>query len=59
VRHKNVIEQACNFFFQQDRFPTSYEELQPLPLLKVGMLTYAGDDGRESATRFAEISISC
>jgi putative transposase len=45
VALQNVIEQACNFFFQQERFPTSYEELQPLPLLKVGMLTYAGDDG--------------
>ena len=43
---QNVIEQACNFFFQQDRFPTSYEELQPIPLLRVGMLTYAGDDGQ-------------
>jgi putative transposase len=45
VALQNVMEQACNFFFQQDRFPTSYEELQPLPLLKVGILTYAGDDG--------------
>jgi putative transposase len=45
VALQNVMEQACNFFFQQDRFPTSYEELQPLPLLKAGILTYAGDDG--------------
>ncbi len=45
VALQNVMEQACNFFFQHDRFPTSYEELQPLPLLKVGILTYAGDDG--------------
>ena len=42
---QNVIEQCCNSYFQQDRFPSSYEELQPVPLLKVGMLTYAGDDG--------------
>ena len=28
VALQNIIEQACNFFFQQDRFPTSYEELQ-------------------------------
>ena len=47
VELQNVIGQACNYFFQQDRFPTSYEELQPIPLLRVGMLTYAGDDGRE------------
>ncbi len=45
VSLQNVIEQCCNFYFQQDRFPASYEELQPVPLLKVGMLTYAGDDG--------------
>src|SRR5450755_243927 len=45
VTLQNVVEQACNFFFQHDRFPTTYEELQPVPLLKVGMLTYAGDDG--------------
>jgi len=52
VALQNVIEQACNFFFQQDRFPTSYEELQPLPLLKVGMLTYAGDDGGEKGQTY-------
>jgi hypothetical protein len=48
----NVVEQACNFFFQQDRFPIDYEELQPVPLLKVGMLTYAGDDGREKGQAY-------
>ena len=52
VALQNVIEQACNFFFQQDRFPTSYEELQPLPLLRVGMLTYAGDDGGEKGQTY-------
>ncbi len=52
VALQNVIEQACNFFFQQDRFPSSYEELQPLPLLKVGMLTYAGDDGSEKGQAY-------
>ena len=45
VALQNVVEQCCNFFFQHDRFPSSYEDLQPIPLLKVGMLTYAGDDG--------------
>jgi putative transposase len=29
VALQNIIEQACNFFFRQDRFPSSYEELQP------------------------------
>src|SRR5436190_21843239 len=52
VALQNVVEQACNFFFQQDRFPSAYEELQPLPLLKVGMLTYAGDDGREKGQAY-------
>jgi len=45
VTLQNVIEQCCNFFLEQDRFPATYEELQPVPLLKVGVLTYAGDDG--------------
>jgi putative transposase len=36
----------------QDRFPRSYEELQVVPLLKVGMLTYAGDDGRDKGQAY-------
>jgi putative transposase len=45
VTLQNVVEQCCNFFLARGYFPTTYEELQPVPLLKVGMLTYAGDDG--------------
>jgi putative transposase len=45
VTLQNVIEQCCNVFLQTGAFPTAYEELQSAPLLKVGMLTYAGDDG--------------
>ena len=45
VTMQNVVEQCCNFFLREGHFPTSYEELQPLPLLKGGVLTYAGDDG--------------
>ncbi len=41
----NVVEQACNYFLGQGEFPTTYEQMQGLPLLTVGMLTYAGDDG--------------
>ena len=48
----HVVEQACNYFFQYDRFPATYEELQPLPLLKVGLLTYAGDDGGEKGQTY-------
>ena len=52
VTLQNVIEQCCNFFFQQERFPSSYEELQSVPLLEVGMLTYAGDDGRDKGQAY-------
>jgi putative transposase len=52
VTLQNVTEQACNYFFQQDRFPASYEELQAVPLLKVGLLTYAGDDGRDKGQAY-------
>ena len=52
VALQNVVEQCCNFFFAHDRFPSTYEELQPLPLLKVGMLTYAGDDGSEKGQTY-------
>src|SRR5437660_8609380 len=52
VTLQNVVEQACNHFFQQDRVPSDYEELQPVPLLKVGMLTYAGDEGREKGQAY-------
>ena len=52
VALQNVVEQCCNFFFAHDRFPWTYEELQPVPLLKVGMLTYAGDDGREKGQAY-------
>jgi len=45
ITFQNVVEQCCNYFFTEGHFPTTYEELQPLPLLKVGLLTYAGDDG--------------
>ncbi len=52
VTLQNVIEQCCNVFLQQDRFPASYEELQAVPRLNVGMLTYAGDDGREKGQAY-------
>jgi putative transposase len=41
----NLVEQACNRYLQTDRFPTTYEDLQPVPVLSVGQLTFAGDDG--------------
>src|SRR5215469_13344039 len=46
VTMQNVVEQACNHFLLHGAFPACYEEMQAVPLLKVGLLTYAGDDGR-------------
>jgi putative transposase len=45
VTMQNVIEQACNYFLEQGQFPITYEHMQSIPLLSVGLLTYAGDDG--------------
>lgn len=52
VALQNVVEQWCNYFFEHGRFPTTYEELQPIPLLKVGILTYAGDDGSKKGQAY-------
>ncbi len=55
----NVLEQACNRYLQTDEFPTTYEELQSAPLLSVGQLTFAGDDGmRAGQTYRARIEMS-
>ena len=43
----NILEQACNRYLQTEAFPTTYEQLQPVPILSVGQLTFAGDDGME------------
>lgn len=45
VTMQNVIEACCNFFLREGHFPDTYEDLQPIPLLTLGLLTYAGDDG--------------
>lgn len=52
VTLQNVVEQCCNYYLANDRFPASYEELQPLPVLKVGLLTYAGDDGLDKGQSY-------
>ncbi len=41
----NVVEQACNVYLEIGTFPTTYEQLQPIPVQQVAQLTYAGDDG--------------
>lgn len=43
----NVVEQACNSFLETESWPATYEDLQPVPVLSVGQLTFAGDDGME------------
>jgi putative transposase len=45
VELQSLIEQACNFYLQNGCFPDPYEEMQAVPLLKTGILSYAGDDG--------------
>jgi putative transposase len=55
----NVLEQACNRYLQTDEFPTTYEELQSAPILSMGQLTFAGDDGmRAGQTYRARIEMS-
>src|SRR6266478_6927752 len=45
VELQSLIEQACNFYLKHGCFPDTYEEMQAIPVLKVGILPYAGDDG--------------
>src|SRR5215469_18620617 len=47
-----VIEQAVNFFLETQTWPRTYEELQPVPVLSVGQLTFAGDDGMEKGQTY-------
>ena len=48
----NVVEQACNRFLDTGIFPTSYEELQQVPVQEVAQLTFAGDDGMHSGQTY-------
>ena len=45
VELQSLIEQACNFYLANGSFPDRYEEMQAVPVLKAGILPYAGDDG--------------
>jgi hypothetical protein len=45
VELQSLIEQACNFYLAHGCFPDTYEDMQAIPVLKVGILPYAGDDG--------------
>ncbi len=48
----NVAEQACNVLLRTGAFPTTYAELQPIPVLTCGVLTYAGDDGMQAGQAY-------
>ena len=58
----NVLEQACNRYLQTGEFPTTYEDLQPAPVLTKGHLTFAGDDGMKAGQTYRariEVSYCC
>ena len=48
----NLIEQACNYYLETGAFPSTYEELQSIPVQAVGQLTFAGDDGMEAGQTY-------
>ncbi len=43
VALQNVVEQACNYFFQHDRFPTRYEDLQCAVSVHMKYLSETGE----------------
>jgi putative transposase len=47
VELQGLIEQACNYYLTHGCFPDAYEEMQPIPVQKRGILPYAADDGGE------------
>jgi putative transposase len=47
VQLQGLIEQACNFYLTHGCFPGTYEQMQPIPVQKRGILPYAADDGGE------------
>jgi putative transposase len=52
VEWQSLIEQACNFYLAHGCFPVAYEEMQAIPVLKTGILPYAGDDGAENGQTY-------
>lgn len=47
VEFQSLLEQACNYWLRTGAFPATYEAMQAVPVLEVGVLPYAGDDGPE------------
>src|SRR6266568_4815589 len=52
VELQSLIEQSCNFYLTNGCFPDTYEEMQPIPVQKRGILPYAGDDGGEKGQAY-------
>ena len=52
VAMTNLIEQACNFYLRTGAFPTTYEEVQAVPVQQVGQLPFAGDDGMQAGQTY-------
>lgn len=48
----NLLEQACKHYLKGEPFPTTYEELQGVPVLSMGWITFAGDDGMEKGPSY-------
>ena len=58
----NLIEQACNRVLRGETFPTTYEELQAVPVLSCGQITFAGDEGMKLGQTYranVELVTSC
>jgi putative transposase len=41
----NLLEQSLNYYLEHEEFPTIYEQMQRVPELSVGLMTFAADDG--------------
>src|SRR5579862_994925 len=52
VAMTNLIEQACNFYLEAGAFPTTYEEVQAVPVQQGGQLPFAGDDGMQAGQTY-------
>src|SRR6266567_4386764 len=48
----NVVEQACNRYLETGVFPTTYEDMQAVPVQEVAQLTFAGDDGMNAGQTY-------
>ena len=58
----NLIEQACNYYLETGAFPTTYEEVQAIPVQQVGQLPFAGDDGMHAGQTYRvrlSVAASC